>query len=47
MHKHAETQVYKPLLQIEERQPATQSYMMRFVLFSCRAVITLQHRSRR
>src|ERR1700741_1700404 len=29
MHEHAETQVRKPLLQIEERPSATRSYAMR------------------
>src|SRR5260370_17681267 len=47
MHEHAETQIRKPLLQIEERLSATRSYAMRFVLFRCGAVITGQHRSRR
>src|ERR1700756_1351765 len=47
MHKHAETQIHKPLLQIEKRPSATRSYSMRFVLFRRSAVITGQHRSRR
>jgi hypothetical protein len=47
MHKHAETQIHKPLLQIEERPSATRSYAMHVVLFRCSAVITGQHCSRR
>jgi hypothetical protein len=47
MHKHAKTQIHKPLLQIEERPSATRSYAMHFVLFRRGTVITAQHRSRR
>jgi len=47
MHEHAETQIHKPLLQIEDRPSATRSCAMRFVLFCCSAVIASQHRSRR
>jgi hypothetical protein len=47
MHKHAETQIHKPLLQIEERPSATRSYPMHFVLFRRSTVIARQHRSRR
>ncbi len=43
MHEHAETQIYKSLLEIEERQSATRSYAKRFVLFRCSAAITGQH----
>jgi hypothetical protein len=44
VHEHAETQIYKPLLQIEELPSATRSYAMRFVPFRRSAVITGQHR---
>jgi hypothetical protein len=47
VHEHAETQIHKPLLQIEERPSTTRSYAMHVVLFRCSAVITGQHRSRR
>src|SRR6266852_8556256 len=33
VHEHAETQIHKPLLQIEELPSATRSYAMRFVPF--------------
>src|SRR6476620_5073639 len=47
MHEHAEAQIHKPLLQIEERPCATQSYAMRFVLFRCSDAITRQQSRRR
>jgi hypothetical protein len=47
MHKHAETQIHKPLLQIEERPCATRSYAMRFVLFRSSDVTTRQQSRRR
>jgi hypothetical protein len=37
VHEHAETQIHKPLLQIDELPSATQSYAMRFVPFRRRA----------
>jgi hypothetical protein len=47
VHEHAETQIHKPLLQIEERPSATRSYAMHFVPFRRSTVISGQHRSRR
>jgi hypothetical protein len=47
MQEHAEMQIHKPLLQIEERLSATRSYAMHLILFRRSTVITGQHGSRR
>ena len=47
MHEHAETQIHKPLLQIEERPSTRRSDTIGAVMFSLTAVIAGQDSSGR
>jgi hypothetical protein len=44
MHEHAESQIHKPLLQIQEWQSATRTWPLRTLLLRCGVVSRGQHR---